>query len=123
MGADAADDTEVVAERLRNAVEEVDATLGPWLPLLGILIGVDLPDTPETAALDERFLRDRLSEVAMRFIGGSLGGMPTMILVEDGQYLDEASRDLFLRLSNGGRGPSPGVDRDPPTARCGPGAR
>ena len=32
-------------------------------PLLGILLGLDLPDTPETAALGERFIRDRLSEV------------------------------------------------------------
>jgi len=99
VGAEADEDADAVVERLRSAVEGVDATLGPWLPLLGILIGVALPDTPETAALDERFLRDRLSEVAMRFIGGSLRGMPTMILVEDGQYLDEASRDLFLHLS------------------------
>ncbi len=99
IGADATADTDQVAERLRSAVEQLDTTLVPWVPLLGILIGVDLPDTPETAALDERFLRDRLSDVAMRFIGGSLEGTPTMIVVEDGQYLDEASRDLFLRLS------------------------
>ena len=92
IDADATADGDQVAERLRSAVEQLDTTLVAWVPLLGILIGVDLPDTPETAVLDERFLRDRLSDVAMRFIDGSLEGTPTMIVVEDGQYLDEASR-------------------------------
>ena len=38
-------------------------TLAPWLPLLGILLGLDLPPTPETARLDERFLRETLADV------------------------------------------------------------
>jgi class 3 adenylate cyclase/tetratricopeptide (TPR) repeat protein len=99
IGAHPADDTDQVVGRLRAAVETLDRELVPWLPLLGILIGVDLPETPETAALDERFLRDRLAEIALRFIGGILAGTPTIFIVEDGHYLDEASRDLFARLS------------------------
>ena len=40
-------------------------TLVPWIPLLGILLGLDLPPTPETAAIDEQFLRERLAEVTL----------------------------------------------------------
>ena len=61
---------------LGGRVQRIDPRLVPWIPLLGILLGVDLPDTPETAALDARFLRDRLSEVALRFLAGSPGGHP-----------------------------------------------
>ncbi len=91
--------TKEVVERLTEAAESMDPRLMPWLPLLGILVGVTLPHTPETKALDGRFLRDRLSEVAMRFLGGSLQGRPAMFVIEDVQYLDEASHDLLLRLS------------------------
>ena len=76
----------------------------PWLPLLGILLGLDLPPTPETARLDERFLRETLAEVAMRFLVSSLAGTPTMLVVEDVQFIDEASADLLLRLSLAGAG-------------------
>ena len=92
-------DTDEVIGRLRAAVERLDASLEPWIPLLGLLLGVDLPDTPETAALDRRFLRDSLSDVALRFFAGSLRGTPAMFVIEDAQHIDDASQDLLLRLS------------------------
>src|SRR5919108_1511212 len=58
-----------------------------------------MPDTPETAALEEQFIRERLAEVAVRFLYQSLRGQPTMFIIEDVQHLDEASRDLLQRLS------------------------
>jgi class 3 adenylate cyclase/tetratricopeptide (TPR) repeat protein len=91
-------DTPVVIERLRESVTVVDAELLPWLPLLGVLLGLDLPDTPETAALEEQFIRDRLTEVAVAFFGAILSGVPSLFLVEDTQHLDEASRDLLSRI-------------------------
>jgi len=99
LGVDAAADAEVCTVRLREAAAEVDASLVPWIPLLGILLGIDLPDTPETAALDDRFLRERLAEVTMQFLDGSLAGTPTILLVEDVHLIDEASRALLARLS------------------------
>ena len=73
--------------------------LVPWVPLLGILLGLDLPPTPETSSLDERFLRDTLADVALRFLVDTLGGTATMLAVEDVQFMDEASADLLVRLS------------------------
>ncbi len=88
-----------VERRLGEIVERVDPDLVPWIPLLGILLGLDLADTPETAVLDERFLRERLGELTMQFLFTMLAGTPTMIAVEDVQFMDEASRDLLLRLA------------------------
>ena len=85
--------------RLGDAIREVDPGLEPWTPLIGILLGLDLPDTPETAALGERFIRDRLSEVAIQFLGELLAGAPSIFIVEDIHHLDEASHDLLLRVS------------------------
>ena len=89
--------------RLGEAVERVDPQLVPWIPLLGILLGFDLPDTPETAAIGEQFIRDRLAEVAVQFLGRLLSGSPSFFLVEDIQYLDEASHDLLLRMAQATR--------------------
>ena len=38
----------MVAERLRNRVELNAPQLLPWLPLLGIVLGVEVPATRET---------------------------------------------------------------------------
>jgi class 3 adenylate cyclase/tetratricopeptide (TPR) repeat protein len=92
-------EAEACIARLRGHVAVVDPSLAPWTPLLGILLGLDIPATPETAALDQRFLRDRLAEVALEFLYQSLAGHPTMFVIEDVQFLDEASRDLLQRLS------------------------
>ena len=74
----------------------------PWVPLLGILLGVDVPDTPETQALDERFIPERLADVITRFVYTSLAGTTTALVVEDAQYMDESSRDLMRHLARAG---------------------
>ena len=89
--------TSEVVDRLSSAVVRVDPSLVPWIPLLGALLGVDLPPTPQTAALDDRFLRERIAELTWTFL---LLGVPgaTMLAVDDAQYLDESTRDLLTRL-------------------------
>ena len=69
---DPRDSAIVVGERLRAVAQQVDPALVPWIPLLGILLGVDIPDTPETQALDERFIPERLADVMTRFVYTSL---------------------------------------------------
>jgi class 3 adenylate cyclase/tetratricopeptide (TPR) repeat protein len=99
LGEEPSADADDVVERLRTALDRLDPSLAPWLPLLGILLGVEVEATPETAALDPRFLRDRLTEVSLRFLVASLSGTPTIFVIEDVQHLDEASQDLLVRLS------------------------
>ena len=102
LGLDPDADTPEVEARLREAVARVDPVLVPWIPLLGILLGLDLPGTPETEALDDRFLRERLGEVTMKFLYTSLAGTATMLAIEDAHFMDEATRDLLLRLARAG---------------------
>ena len=99
IGVDADVDAVTCIARLQEHAVAVDPELAPWTPLLGILLGLDIPDTPETAALEEQFIRERLAEVALRFVYQSLRGNPALFIIEDVQYLDEASRDLLQRLS------------------------
>ncbi len=87
----------VVEHRLREVVAEADPGLVPWVPLLGILLGLDLPATPETARIDPRFLRDTLAEMTTRLLVAAVRA-PTLLVVEDVQFVDEASADLLRRL-------------------------
>ena len=97
-------DARSIERRLREVVERVEPDLVPWVPLLGILLGLELRPTPETRALDERFLRDTLADVALRFLVSTLAGTPTLLVVEDAQFADEASSDLLRRLSHAASG-------------------
>jgi class 3 adenylate cyclase/tetratricopeptide (TPR) repeat protein len=99
LGLDPQADADAAERRLREVVARIDEELVPWVPLLGILLGLDLAATPETSSLDERFLRDTLADVALRFLVDTLGGTATMLAVEDVQFMDEASADLLVRLS------------------------
>ncbi len=93
------DDSE---RRLRAAAAEAGPELVAWVPLLGILLGLDLPPTPETQALDERFLRETLADVTLRFLGATLGETRFALVVEDAQFMDDSSADLLRRLSSAG---------------------
>ncbi len=99
LGLEPRADADAAEHRLREVVARIDEELVPWVPLLGILLGLDLPPTPETSSLDERFLRDTLADVALRFLVDTLGGTATMLAVEDVHFMDEASADLLVRLS------------------------
>ena len=93
-------DARTVERQLRSVVDRVEPKLIPWVPLLGILLGLELPPTAETRALDERFFRDTLADVTHQFLGSTLVGTPTILIVEDAQFADEASSDLLIRLSH-----------------------
>jgi predicted ATPase/class 3 adenylate cyclase len=97
---DPAVDADATIDRLREVIVNVDGTLEPWLPLFGILLGIAIPDTAETAALDQRFLRERLAEATTRLLWVGLAGSPAMVIIEDAQHMDDATGDLLLRLSN-----------------------
>ena len=89
--------------RLREVVADASPELAPWVPLLGILLGLDLPPTPETSALDERFIREVLAEVTMRLVVATAGTSPVALVVEDVQFMDDSSADLLHRLSMAAR--------------------
>jgi class 3 adenylate cyclase/tetratricopeptide (TPR) repeat protein len=91
-------DADVTHSILRRRVEASAPHLLPWLPLLAVPLGLDLPDTPETAPLDGELRKRRLEEVVTDLIGMLLLS-PTVIVFEDVHWLDEASADLLGHLA------------------------
>jgi tetratricopeptide (TPR) repeat protein len=93
-GADDAD----VRRRLEELLVDVPA-LTPWLPLLGIPLGLDIDDSTETASLSPEFRVSRLHEVVEAFVAFLRPG-PTLFAVEDDHWIDAASASLLDHLES-----------------------
>lgn len=83
----------VLAERLAA----VDEELVPWAPLLGAPLDVEVESTPEVDDLDPAFWRARLHGVVGKLLGGLLDS-PTLLLIEDVHWMDDASSELLRYL-------------------------
>jgi class 3 adenylate cyclase/tetratricopeptide (TPR) repeat protein len=79
-------------------IEGVMPDLTPWLPLLAIAFDADVPPTPDVEGLDPKFVHERLHECVAQFLQRMLM-MPTLIVVEDAHWLDDASAFLLRHLT------------------------
>ena len=95
LGEDAAP-TDVVTALRREVVQAPE--LGAWLPLVAAVAGVSVPETPETAALNEQFRRDRQERTTLAMLQALLP-KPCVLVFEDVHLMDDASRDLIQRLA------------------------
>ncbi|WP_409454113.1 adenylate/guanylate cyclase domain-containing protein [Jatrophihabitans sp.] len=86
-----------VASALRDLVAGTAPDLTPWLPLIGIAAGVDLPTTPEVERLDPDLRRGRL-EAATSDLLGRLLRDPVVFIVNDVHFMDESTLGLVRRL-------------------------
>lgn len=89
--------------RLRNEITAIgmDPTtdLAPLATLLGLA-----PETGFTPlALDARQLREQIERAALDYVRAGLDG-PALLLVEDAQWLDDATRELVGQLVRSGPG-------------------
>jgi class 3 adenylate cyclase/tetratricopeptide (TPR) repeat protein len=87
--------------QLARWVGGVMPELAPWLPLLAIPFDAAVPATPEVGALEPADAHERLHGSVESFLDRVLM-MPTLIVVEDAHWLDDASRFLLRRLAAGG---------------------
>jgi class 3 adenylate cyclase/tetratricopeptide (TPR) repeat protein len=88
----------VLASRLRSVTEAQAPHLLPWLPLIGIAAGLELPVTPEVAQTEATLRKARLEELTSELLGAILSDATTLIF-NDVHLMDDASRDLIRRLA------------------------
>ncbi len=103
-----ASDSEAAA-LLTALVEARAEEVLPWLPLLGIPLGLELDPTPQTASLAPEFARQRLNAAFAHLLDLVLPETPVLTVVEDAHWLDEASSDLLLHLFTADRTTGPRV--------------
>jgi class 3 adenylate cyclase/tetratricopeptide (TPR) repeat protein len=88
----------LMAAQLRESVTRFDASLLPILPLIGAAAHVEMPETPETSMIEPRFRPDLTADAVERLLAAALPE-PLVLLIEDAQWMDEASSYLLERLS------------------------
>ncbi|HYZ20268.1 MAG TPA: tetratricopeptide repeat protein, partial [Gaiellaceae bacterium] len=96
---------EVAGAQLASFVTATMPDLAAWLPLLAVPFDAEATSTPEVDALDAERSRHRLQSTVTTFLERMLM-MPTLIVVEDAHWLDDASR-LLLRYVAASQTPRP----------------
>src|SRR5262249_13932828 len=71
--------------------------LVPWIPLLATPLDIEVEPTPEVNELQPAFRRARLHG-AVETLLAALLPQPTLLLVEDVHWIDEASSELLRHL-------------------------
>ncbi len=82
---------------LRGRIEALDPELLPWLPLLALPLDLHVEPTREVDELQPAFRRARLHGVVESLLTKLLDG-PTLLVVEDAHWMDEASSELLRHL-------------------------
>ncbi|MGR0319509.1 adenylate/guanylate cyclase domain-containing protein [Agromyces sp. ZXT2-3] len=93
-------DAEATEAALTDLVRSRVPDLLPWLALIGTPLGLALPESPEVAQLDDQFRPTRTRSAVGELLRATNDG-PTLFLIEEGQWMDEASRDLLASLFAG----------------------
>ena len=86
-----------LAARLTQIVTDRAPHLGPWLPLVAVVAGVEVPSTRQVNDLDPAQRKQKLEEVTSELLGLLLPGARILIF-NDVHLMDDASRDLIARL-------------------------
>lgn len=86
-----------VLDRLRTLTAVNAPALLGWLPLVAAALDIEAPPTPETAALAPEFRRPRLEQTLVDLLAALLP-TPTLVAIEDAQWMDDASAGLLAHL-------------------------
>ncbi|HSM01819.1 MAG TPA: adenylate/guanylate cyclase domain-containing protein [Acidimicrobiia bacterium] len=89
---------QAAAERVEDLVAERAPELVPWLALIGVVMDLELEESNDVAALQDEFRRDRLEATIDALLEAVLDE-PAIMLIEDGHWMDAASRGLLNRLA------------------------
>jgi class 3 adenylate cyclase/tetratricopeptide (TPR) repeat protein len=83
--------------KLRGRIEELDPDLLPWLPLVAMPLDLEVDQTKAVDDLQPAFRRARLHGV-IESLFSKLLATPTLLIVEDAHWMDEASSELLRHL-------------------------
>ena len=92
FGIDADDGPEEVATA---ALMALDPELLPRLPLLGPVLGAEIPDNELTAAFDAKLRKTSLEALLVTCLRALAGRGPLLLVLEDCHWLDDLSHDLL----------------------------
>jgi class 3 adenylate cyclase/tetratricopeptide (TPR) repeat protein len=102
LSLDPQESTQTMTARLGALVRRQAPQLMPFLPLLGIVAGLELPSTPEVEEIDPTQRKQRLEELAGELLAAVITE-PSILAFDDAHLMDDASLDLIARLAGEAR--------------------
>ncbi|MCX6521935.1 MAG: tetratricopeptide repeat protein [Actinobacteria bacterium] len=84
--------------QLNRVVGALDRRLLPRVPLLGEVLGIDLPDTPLTASFDAKLRKTSLESLLVELFEEITSRAPHVVVIEDSHAIDALSLDLLHEL-------------------------
>lgn len=91
--------TAEVADAVAQRVARADPSLQPRAPLLGAVLGVDLPDSDLTRTLDAKLRKTSLEDLLARLLREQARRSPLAVVLEDAHWMDPLSVDLLAVLA------------------------
>jgi predicted ATPase/class 3 adenylate cyclase len=85
---------------LKALIEAKAPELGPWLSLIGVAVGLEIPESPEVGMLEDQFRPARTMASVDALLEATVTE-PTVLIIEDTHWMDDASRELLGGLLAG----------------------
>ncbi len=85
---------------IKALIEAKAPQLGPWLSLIGVAVGLEIPDSPEVGMLEDQFRPARTLASVDALLEATITD-PTVFIIEDTHWMDDASRELLGGLLAG----------------------
>ena len=90
--------------QLESELADIDPSLVARSPLLGAVVGLEIPDTDLTRSFDPKLRKASLEDLLTRCLRARAATEPLVIVIEDGHWIDELSRDLLQVLTRASSG-------------------
>jgi predicted ATPase/Tfp pilus assembly protein PilF len=88
------------SQESRNRIEAVQSGMQAigeslWTPVIGTVLGLDIPDNEITRDLDPKLRRQRVLDLTVKLLKAKAHSKPLMLVIEDAHWADPASMDLI----------------------------
>jgi class 3 adenylate cyclase/tetratricopeptide (TPR) repeat protein len=91
--ADSELDTSARMDAIQRGMEAIDET--QWTPVIGTVLGLEIPDNDLTRDLDPKLRRQRVLDLTVKLLRAKAHSQPLMLVIEDAHWADPASMDLI----------------------------
>jgi class 3 adenylate cyclase/tetratricopeptide (TPR) repeat protein len=95
FGWSAEDAAAVRREKLRESLVTVDPRLADWVPVVGNVLGLSMPETPLTRVLDAKLRKERFFDIVSQVLESRAHESPLLLIFEDLHWTDPISLELL----------------------------
>jgi class 3 adenylate cyclase/tetratricopeptide (TPR) repeat protein len=98
LGTNSSMDPDAIAKCLQDCVATAAPELRPWVSLLGVVLDVTIPPSPEVAELEEQHRAERVPELVADLLERMVPS-PVILVVEDSYLADAASEGVLTTIA------------------------